>query len=210
MEDKVLKDKDDISANMQAPKGYIGGYSEGWWKIARKNRELIRQYNTIEPDRLWDKYLILKELLGQVDEKAIIEPPFYCDDGKNIFAGRQLYANFNLTILDSAPVRFGDHVVIGPNVTISTVTHPIHPESRYHNGVYPVIASPVTIESNVWIGANVTILPGVTIGKGSVIGAGSVVTKDIPAMSVAAGVPCRVLRAISDADRYTWPEGTEE
>ena len=188
------------------PEGYIGGYSERWWKEAKRNRELIRRYNTIEPDRLWDKYLILKELLGQVDEKAIIEPPFYCDVGKNIFTGKQFYANYNLVILDAAPVRFGDHVIVGPDVTICAASHPIHPESRFYGGVYPVTRTPVTIGNNVWIGARVTILPGVTIGDGSVIGAGSVVTKDIPPMSVAAGTPCRVLRSITDEDRLTWDE----
>ena len=57
------------------------------------------------------------------------------------------------------------------------------------------------IGSNCWFGANVTVCPGVTIGDNCVIGAGSVVTCDIPPDSLAAGVPCRVLRAITEADR---------
>ena len=58
-----------------------------------------------------------------------------------------------------------------------------------------------TIGNNVWIGANVTVLPGVSIGSDTVIGAGSVVNHDIPSGVIAAGVPCRVIRQITDADK---------
>ena len=61
-------------------------------------------------------------------------------------------------------------------------------------------AEPVTIGNGCWICANETILPGVTIGDGCVIGAGSVVSKSIPANSLAAGNPCRVIRTLSEAD----------
>ena len=60
---------------------------------------------------------------------------------------------------------------------------------------------PVTIEDNCWIGAGATICPGVHIGENSVIGAGSVVVYDIPANSVAAGNPCKVIREIGEQDR---------
>ena len=60
---------------------------------------------------------------------------------------------------------------------------------------------PVTIGDNVWIGGSSVICPGVTIGDNSVIGAGSVVTKDIPSDVVAAGNPCRVIRAITERDK---------
>ena len=62
-------------------------------------------------------------------------------------------------------------------------------------------ARPITVGNDVWFGGSCTVLPGVTIGDGCVIGAGSVVTRDIPANTVAAGNPCRVLRSISEADR---------
>lgn len=65
----------------------------------------------------------------------------------------------------------------------------------------------MTIGNNVWIGANVTILPNVTIGDNCVIGAGSVVTKDIPANTVAAGNPCRVLREIGEYDKQFYFKG---
>lgn len=62
-------------------------------------------------------------------------------------------------------------------------------------------AHPIVIEDNVWIGAGVHIMGGVTIGRNSVIGAGSVVTKDVPGNVIAAGVPCKVIREITDKDK---------
>ena len=188
------------------PEGYLGGYNKGWWGVAAPNRRLISRYNSMDPEKLWDKYLLLKELLGSVDEKAIIEAPFRCDNGKNIFLGKQFYANYGLVILDAAPVTFGDNVIVGPNAMFCAASHPIHPDCRFHNGDFPILSAPITVGDNVWIGGGVIVLPGVTIGSGSVIGAGSVVTRDIPPMSVAAGSPCRVLRKINENDRYEWPE----
>lgn len=67
------------------------------------------------------------------------------------------------------------------------------------------IARPIVIGNDVWIGAGSTILAGVTIGDHTVIGAGSVVKHDIPANVVAVGVPCRVMRQITEADRERYP-----
>ena len=184
------------------------GYTEDWWEIAKRNRLLVRAYNTIDPTDLDGRQKLLEELLGAVDRKTVIEPPFYCDDGKNIFLGKNFYANFNFIVLDAAKITIGDNVVIGPNVTIAAADHPIHPKSRTDGLSFPITGAPVTIGNDVWIGAGVTILKGVTIGDGSVIGAHSLVTKDVPPMVVAAGTPCRVLREITDEDLYDWNENT--
>ena len=128
-----------------------------------------------------------------------IQPPFYANwSGHHVHIGDLFYANFNLTIVDDGEVFIGDHVMIGPNVTIATAAHPVEPSLRKKALQFNC---PVHIGNNVWIGANVVILPGVTIGDNTVIGAGSVVTKDIPANVVAVGNPCRVLREIGDKDR---------
>lgn len=184
---------------------FLGGYTKPWLDSIKRNRMLVRRYNEIEPDRIWDKYQILKELLGQVDEKVIIEPPFFCDDGSNIFVGKQFYANYNFTVLDAGRVTIGDYVAVGPNVTICAVSHPLHHKSRVKDG-FPIIHKPVTIGNNVWIGAGAIICMGVTIGDNAVIGAGSVVTRDIPPDVLAAGSPCRVVRPITDDDLYEWSE----
>ncbi|MFG6333615.1 MAG: sugar O-acetyltransferase [Lachnospiraceae bacterium] len=139
----------------------------------------------------------VKDLLGSSDG-AFINPPFYCDYGTHIEVGKNFYANYNCTILDVAKVTIGDNCQMAPNVAIYTAGHPIHPASR--NSMYEY-GKKVTIGDNVWIGGNTVICPGVCIGDNVVVGAGSVVTKDIPAWSLAAGNPCRVLRRITEEDR---------
>ena len=190
---------------------FYGGYTPGWYNYAKRNRVLIQKYNSLPWEEIRGKYEVLKELLAQCDEKTLIEPPFRCDHGENIYLGKNFYANYNFVVLDSAKVTIGDNVVIGPNVTISAATHPIHPDSRTDGeNSFPSMVAPVTIEDDVWIGAGVTILPGVTIGRGSVIGAHSLVSKDIPPMSVAVSTPCKVLRAITDEDKYDWGDIPED
>lgn len=161
-------------------------------------RRLIQRLNTM--DALDFKGLIqtLQELLGGMGENSMINPPFFCDYGSHIFVGKNFFANYHCTILDVARVEIGDNVFLGPNVSIYTAGHPIHPDSR--NSAYEY-GLPVRVGNNVWIGGNTAVLPGVTIGDGAVIGAGSVVTRDVPAGVIAAGNPCRVLRQITEEDR---------
>ena len=139
---------------------------------------------------------IVKELLGK-SENAFINPPFYCDYGKNIEVGKNFFANYNCTIIDVAKVKIGDNCQFAPNVSIYTAGHTLHPVAR--NSLYEY-GIEVTVGDNVWIGGNTVIMPGVHIGSNTVIGAGSVVTKDIPDWVVAAGNPCRVIREITEED----------
>ena len=139
---------------------------------------------------------IVKELLGK-SENAFINPPFYCDYGKNIEVGKNFFANYNCTIIDVAKVKIGDNCQFAPNVSIYTAGHPLHPVAR--NSLYEY-GIEVTVGDNVWIGGNTVTMPGVHIGSNTVIGAGSVVTKDIPDWVVAAGNPCRVIREITEED----------
>ena len=161
-------------------------------------KAIIYEFNLLKPDERGRIPEILKKLFGKTGNHIWIEPPFHCDYGWNIEAGENFNANYGLTILDVGKVTFGDNVLIAPNVSIYAAGHPIHPASRNSGYEYGI---PITIGNNVWIGGSVVILPGVTIGDNVVIGAGSVVTRDIPANVIAAGNPCRVLRAITDADR---------
>ncbi|TYR33365.1 sugar O-acetyltransferase [Sphingobacterium phlebotomi] len=161
-------------------------------------KEQLFQYNNLEPSKIKARNQILKKLFSKTTNRFFIEPPFRCDYGYNIFLGDNFYANYNLIILDCAPVTIGDNVMIGPNVSLFTAGHPVHQEPRVAGWEF---AKPITIGDNVWIGGHTVINPGVTIGKNTVIGSGSVVTKDIPENVVAAGNPCRVIREITDKDK---------
>ena len=141
---------------------------------------------------------LLREILGEVGAGVHFEPTLRVEFGVNIKVGAGFYANFDCVLLDGAPITIGDEVLLGPRVGIYTANHALDAAERAAGACY---ARPVTIGSRVWLGGGVTVNPGVTIGEGSVVGAGSVVTRDIPAGVVAAGVPARVLREITAADR---------
>ncbi|MBC3515684.1 sugar O-acetyltransferase [Neobittarella massiliensis] len=173
-------------------------YVEPWWQDAYRASQLTYDYNLTRITEVQKRDEILRDLFAKVGEKPLIEPPFHCDRGFFTTIGNNFYANFGFTLLDSGEVVIGDDVQIGPNVTICTASHPVHPEERIQGGI---INEPVHIGNNVWIGAHVFIGPGVHIGDNAVIGAGSIVIRDIPANTVAVGNPCRVLRQITDADR---------
>ncbi|MDY5987319.1 DapH/DapD/GlmU-related protein [Sporofaciens sp. SGI.106] len=157
----------------------------------------MQQFNALPPEDMDGRAALLPEIFGEVGENVWIVPPLSAAVGKYVSIGEGTYANMNLTLIDDWKITIGKNVLIGPNVTLSTTGHPIHPAHRA-DGMY---SFPVTIGDNVWIGANVIVLPGVTIGENSVIGAGSVVTKYIPANVVAFGVPCKVYREINEHDK---------
>lgn len=136
---------------------------------------------------------ILQRLLGGIGRDTIIEPPFHCSYGSNIYLGDLVYLNVSCTIIDCGEVRIGHHVMIGPNVQLYTAAHHLQAESRTQGWE---IAKPITIEDNVWLGGGVIVLPGVTVGRNAVVGAGAVVTRDVPANMVAAGNPARLIREI--------------
>lgn len=135
----------------------------------------------------------LRELIPHAGANLVIEPPFFCDYGGHLFLGDDVYFNFNCVVLDVCPVRIGSRTMFGPAVQVYAATHPLDPRARA-GGLES--GKPVEIGEDVWVGGGSVILPGVRIGARAVIGAGSVVTRDVPEGVLAAGNPCRVLRAL--------------
>lgn len=160
-------------------------------------RELLLEFNTTPPREQEKRNVILKRLLGKTGTQYYIEPPFRCDYGYNITIGENFYANYNCTILDCAEIKIGDHVLLGPNVSLFTAGHPLEATARSKGLEY---AYPITIGNNVWIGGGTIINPGITIGDNCIIGSGSIVTKNIPANVLAAGNPCRIIRQLGEND----------
>lgn len=163
-----------------------------------ENWKRLQKYNSWPISNLSELDLLVKQILGSSKGKIRIKPPFYCDYGYNIHVGENFFANYNLTILDTAPIYIGDNVKLGPNVSIFAAGHPIDPTIR-NTGME--FGQGILIGNNVWIGGNTVINPGIKIGNNAVIGSGSVVTKDIPCNMVAAGNPCKVIRKISQHDK---------
>lgn len=156
-----------------------------------ETRTKLWKLNSLNPENISEANDILRSLLGACGKHFHFNAPFRCDYGCNIYIGERFFANFNLTILDEAPVRIGDNAFIGPNVSIYTACHPLDAAERNTRREW---AEPVTIGDNVWIGGSATICPGVTIGDNVVIGAGAVVTRDIPSDVVVAGNPARIIK----------------
>lgn len=193
----------DIRERMKSGKLYDPGDSEIMAEQAQW-LEVLYDFNQTRPSQMERRQELMKKLFAQVGKNCYIEPPLHANWGKNTHLGDGVYANFNLTLVDDTDIYIGDHVMIGPNVTIDTGTHPVCPELRERGVQYNL---PVIIEANVWIGAGAILLPGVRVGENSVIGAGSLVNKDIPANVVAVGSPCRVLREITQRDREYYHKG---
>ncbi|KRM01489.1 sugar O-acetyltransferase [Limosilactobacillus gastricus] len=178
-------------------------------KHRQQTHELCLEYNQTPESDVQKRTEIITTLVPHQGAGAYFQGPIQFDYGDNITVGQNFYANFNLTILDVCPVKIGDNVMLGPNVTIATPLHPLtyqqrnvrlQADGRETNYEY---GQPITIGDNCWLAANVTVCPGVAIGKGCVIGAGSVVTNDLPDNCLAVGAPARVIRQITADDRLT-------
>lgn len=157
-------------------------------------RLLLKALNDGREDDPDTRNKILASLFPKAGASLWLQPPFYCDYGYNITIGERVFFNFNCVVLDVAPVRIGSRTMFGPNVQIYAATHPLDHKERSSGLEY---GKPITIGDDVWVGGSVVICPGVSIGDRSIIGAGSVVTKDIPADSIAAGNPCRIIRSLA-------------
>lgn len=170
-----------------------------------KAHSLCTKYNATFENEKEKRKEMLQDLLG-VEEVPYLQGPIQFDYGVFTTFGKFCYANFNLTVLDCAPVTIGNNVLIGPNCSLVTPIHPMLPQERCvqfdENGeMYEIErAEPIVIGDDCWLASNVTVCGGVTIGNGTVIGAGSVVTRDIPSGVFAAGNPCRVIREITEED----------
>lgn len=161
--------------------------------------ELLYTFNQTRPSEQEKRNQLLKQMFAEIGENCYIEPPFHANfGGKHVHFGKNIYANFNLTMVDDGHIYVGDYTMFAPGVIVATAGHPILPELRETVYQYNM---PVHIGKNCWIGAGAIILPGVTIGDQVVVGAGSVVTKDLSSNVVAVGNPCRVVREVNEHDR---------
>ena len=134
---------------------------------------------------------LLSRLTGRpVPESVTVFPPFHCEFGKNLTLGDDVFINMGCTFQDAGGITIGDGTLIGHGSTVVTLDHDADPARRAD-----MLPAPVVIGRKVWLGAGVTVVPGVTIGDGAIVGAGAVVTRDVPADTIVAGVPARIVQA---------------
>lgn len=188
----------DILEIMKSNKEYVSNYKDMPSDLCDMAKLLCFKYNNTSPVEKEERSNILKELLGTYNPLTFIEPTFRCDYGFNIHTYGFCMINYNCTILDTSPVHIGAGCFIAPNVVLACSGHAYLSKQRQNGIGY---SKPIWIEEDVWIGANTTVLGGVHIGSGSIIGANSLVNRDIPDNVIACGVPCRVLRKITEKDK---------
>lgn len=171
--------------------------------LAHRARALLARFAATPSTDGVARHEILSDLLGGVGPGVWIEPPFFCDYGAHVHLGSGTFVNVNCVFLDSAEIRVGANVLIGPGVQLLTVSHPLRagdrvvsPDPRSEGAPYRTYARPISIGDRVWLGAGAVVLPGVTIGADTTIGAGSLVTRDVPPNTLAFGNPCRVRREL--------------
>ncbi len=168
-------------------------------RMQRPYLDALAAFNRLDPSDTAQKSAYMERTFADCGEGCYIELPFHANwGGRHVHFGSFIYANSNLTLVDDGHIYVGDRVMFGPNVTVATANHPLEPSLRARGLQYN---RDVSIGANAWICAGVVIVPGVHIGANTVIGAGSVVTKDIPCDVLAAGNPCRVIRALGERDR---------
>lgn len=160
-------------------------------------QEILAAFNGSPPGARDERDVLLRRMLRDVGEGVVVRPPFYCEYGAITIGGRT-FVNSDVLALDVMPIAIGAHCQIGPRVQLLTAAHPVDPEARRQGWEY---GEPITIAENVWLGGGVIVCPGVSIGEDTVVGAGAVVTQNLPPGVVAAGMPARVLREISERDR---------
>ena len=185
-------------------------YNSSSIDIEIKHNQGLKLCDKFNRTPIWRKNAkkrVLEKLIPSSKNKTFaVFSPFYCEYGVNIILGMNCFINYNCVFLDVSPIELGNNVWIGPNVTIATPKHPFIMEERicqnYPDGYHDLeYSSKVTIKDGCWICASATICGGVTIGENSIVAAGAVVTKDVPANTIVAGVPARVVREINEDDR---------
>lgn len=183
----------DLSGAMVSPDE--SGYDEliaDIFDTIKTATEMNTGYRTPEEVHEYMGRILGKEL----DASTTVLPPLYVDYGKPVTIGKDCFIQQCCTFFGRGGITIGDGVFIGPKVNLIIINHDPDPDNR--SATY---GRPIVIEDKVWIGINSTVLPGVRIGYGAIIGAGSVVTKDVPAMTIAAGNPARIIKKIETSDK---------
>ncbi|RMX88817.1 hypothetical protein D0869_01344 [Hortaea werneckii] len=132
---------------------------------------------------------------GRIGQGTVVESPFTCDYGYNVFLGDDVVIQSGCHMQDPCEISIGNRTIVGPNVKFYGITPSNDPSVR-NGGQGPVRGGAIQIGEDCFIGGDVVILPYRKIGNGAAIGAGSVVTTDVKDNTVVAGNPARVIRRI--------------
>jgi acetyltransferase-like isoleucine patch superfamily enzyme len=150
---------------------------------------LVQMNHSSDPSHIRN---LLSQITGsEIDKSVVVFTPLYINYGKNTKIGKNVFINFDCVFLDLGGITIEDNVLIAPKVSLLSEGHPISPNERQS-----LVPGHIHIRKNAWIGAGAMILPGVTVGENAVVAAGAVVSKDVPANTIAGGVPAKIIKSI--------------
>lgn len=161
--------------------------------IRENSNQLVYEMNQVENWNKEKREEYAKKIFGHVGEQVHIKSDFQCDYGKNIFFGNHVFVNTGCVFNDVGRIEIGNHVLIGPQVGIYSVNHPLNADLRRTGLEY---ASYIKIGDDCWIGGHASINPGVTLGNRVVVASGSVVTESFGDDVLIAGVPAKVVKRL--------------
>ncbi len=168
------------------------------WKRARIHWEFARREAFVR----WPVHGNVLEALGEgrleIGKQVLFEPGVWitAPDRARVRIGGGTFLNQGVMIAAVELVEIGEHCMLANGCFVTDGAHRFDDPDRPVPWQGFTTKGPTRLGANVWLGANVVVTSGVTIGERCVIGANSVVTRDIPAFSVAAGAPAKVLRPI--------------
>ncbi|PTL40264.1 2,3,4,5-tetrahydropyridine-2,6-dicarboxylate N-acetyltransferase [Alkalicoccus saliphilus] len=179
---------------IQGNTGVLFGEWADIQEALKQNENRIEDF-VVENDRRNSAIPLLdmKNIHARIEPGALIREQVEIGDSAVIMMG----ASINIGSVVGEGTMIDMNAVLGGRATVGKNCH-IGAGAVLAGVIEPPSAKPVTIEDGVVIGANAVVLEGVTVGKGAVIAAGAIVTEDVPANTVAAGTPARVIKEIDD------------
>jgi maltose O-acetyltransferase len=165
--------------------------------IVRQSSQTVQKINDLaKSDFDAAKTLLHQFVPGLTESTEIYFPLTSIEYPDQLTIGADSFINAGLQIISAGKVTVGTHTFIGPNCQLFTANHSLNKDLRREGWQYD---APITIGNDCWLGGSVIVLPGVTIADDVVVGAGSVITHDIPAHSLVAGNPARVIRSTENS-----------
>ena len=159
-------------------------------ELAKHQAQLIFKLNHTMP--MTEEYdALVHEIFPDMGDGSRINTPLTAVRPHNVHIGRNVIVMPGSLMMSAGGITLEDEVLVAANVQLISNNHDLNQRNI-------ITCKPVRICRKAWIGAGATILPGVTVGKNAVVGAASVVTHDVPANTIVAGNPARIIKKISE------------
>ena len=158
--------------------------------LAQEQTQLIFKFNHTMPGTPEYEEL-MHRIFPSMGEGSRVSTPLTAIRPHKVRIGKNVIVMPGCLMMSAGGITIEDGAMVAANVQLISNNHDLHERQV-------ITCKPVHIGKNAWIGAGATILPGVTIGENAVVGAASVVTKDVPADTIVAGNPAKIIRNIND------------